>query len=173
MKTPLCNFCLKSGMLCPKCENKVKTGELSELDIRIARLLLRLESKYPSLQEVHFYNTVEVCGVLALLVDKGSLPKILSYGGKIIREINDELGRKVRIIEHGGELRKFIEDLFMPATVITLNRIWLPDGSTETRVILSKHDMNKLPAGISTLKELAKKIRGVTLRVEFEEGRTC
>jgi hypothetical protein len=29
----------------------------------------------------------------------------LSYGGKIIREINDELGRKVRIIEQGGDLR--------------------------------------------------------------------
>jgi len=171
VKTPLCNFCLKSGILCPKCESKVKTGELSELDIRTARLLLRLESKYPFLQDVHFYKTVEANGILALLVDVSSLPKILSYGGKIIREINDELGRKVRIIEHGGNLRKFLEDLFTPATIITLNRIWIPDGSTETRVILSKRDANKLPANINTLKELTKKIRGVTLRVEFEEER--
>lgn len=172
MKTPLCNFCLKSGILCPKCESKVKTGELSELDIRTARLLLRLESKYPFLQDIHFYKTVEANGTLALLVDGSSLPKILSYGGKIIREINDELGRKVRVLEHGVDLRKFLEDLFAPATIITLNRIWLPDDSTETRVILSEHDMKKLPADVSTLKELAKKIRGVTLRVEFEEERT-
>lgn len=171
MKTPLCNFCLKSGILCPKCESKVKTGELSELDIRIARLLLRLEGKYPFLQDIHLYKTVEANGTLAILVDRSSLPKILSYGGKIIREINDELGRKVRIIEHGGDLRKFLEDLFTPAPIITLNRIWLPDGSTETRVILSERDANKLPAKINTLKEFAKKIHGVTLRVEFEEER--
>lgn len=172
MKTPLCDFCLKSGILCPKCEDKVKTGKLSELDIRIARLILRLESKYPLLQGINFYKTVEANGILALLVDRSSLPKILSYGGKIIREINDELGRKVRVLEHGANLRKFLEDLFAPATIITLNRIWLPDGSTETRVILSESGMKKLPADVSILKELAQKIRDVTLRVEFEGERT-
>ena len=164
-------FCLKSGILCPKCESKVKTGELSELDISIARLLLRLASKYPLLQDVNFFKTVEANGILALLVDRSSLPKILSYGGRIIREINDELRMKVRVLEHGGDLRKFLEDLFAPATIITLNQIWLPDDSTETRVILPEHDMKKLPAKVGTLKELAKEIRGVTLRVESEEER--
>jgi len=169
VKTPLCNFCLKSGMLCPKCEARVKTGEIGELDIRISRLLLRLEDKYPFLQNVQFYKAVESGGILALLVDHGSLPMMLSYGGKIIREINDSLGMKVRILEHGGDLRKFYEDLVAPANVITLNKIWLPDGSMETRVVLSERGRRRLPVNISALKELSKKIRGITMRVEFEK----
>lgn len=171
MKTPLCNFCLKSGVLCPSCEERARKGEISELDIRIARLLFRLEGKYPSLLEVHFYKAVEANGVVAILVNRSSIPKILSYGGKIIHEIYKEIGRKVRVLEHGGDFRKFLEDLFAPATIITINKIWLPDDTIETRVILPEQDMKKLPATADTLKELSKKIRGITLRVEFEKGR--
>lgn len=158
-------------MLCPKCEARVKTGEISELDIGISRLLLRLEDKYPLLQDVRFYKAVESSGILALLVDRDSLPKMLSYGGKIIREINSLLGMKVRILEHGGDFRKFLEDLFAPANVITLNKIWLPDGSMETRIVISERDRRRLPADIDALKELSKEIRGVTMRVEFEKER--
>ena len=59
MKTELCSFCLKSGMLCQKCSAKVKAGEISELDLKIARQLLLLEEKYPSLQNVCFYKAVD------------------------------------------------------------------------------------------------------------------
>ena len=40
MKMDLCSFCLKSGILCQKCSAKVKAGEITDLDLRIARLLL-------------------------------------------------------------------------------------------------------------------------------------
>jgi len=60
MKTELCSFCLKSGILCQKCSAKVKAGEISQLDLKIARLLLSLEDKYPSLQSLCFYKAVDV-----------------------------------------------------------------------------------------------------------------
>lgn len=167
MNTPLCNFCIKSGILCPKCQEKVKSGEVSETDIQIAKSLLKFEEKYPALQNVHFYNAYDVDNVLAIVVGQGDLPRFLGFGGKIVRDISESTGKKIRILEKRGEIRKFLEDLFAPIAITTINKIWLPDGSTETRVILAGRS-RRLPMKINVLKELAKKIRGITLRIAFE-----
>jgi transcription antitermination factor NusA-like protein len=169
MKTELCSFCLKSGMLCQKCSAKVKAGEISDLDLRIARFLLNMEDKYPTLQNVCFYKAVEIEKTLAILVGHGDVPRLLGYGGKIIKALGDETGKNVRILEHGVDDRKFLEDLFVPFSIFTINTIWLPDGTTETRVILKRKRGQQLPFDLSTLKGIAQKIRKMSIRVEFAD----
>ena len=169
MKTELCSFCLKSGILCQKCSAKVKAGEISELDLKIARLLLSLEEKYPSLQNVCFYKAIEVEKTLAILVGHGDLPRLLGYGGKIIKALSDETGKNVRVLEQGVDDRKFLEDLFIPFSILTINTIWLPDGTTETRVILKRKRGAQLPFDLKALKEIASKVRKMSLRVEIAD----
>ncbi len=169
MKTELCSFCLKSGMLCQKCAAKVKAGDISDLDLRIARLLLSLEEKYPSLQNVCFYKAVDVNKTLAVLVGRGDVPRILGYGGKIVKAISDETGKSVRVLEQGVDDRKFLEDLFIPLSILTINTIWLPDGTTETRVILRRRRSGQLPFDLKAIKEIAQKMRKMSLRVEFAD----
>ena len=167
MRTELCSFCLKSGILCQKCSAKVRSGEISELDLKIARLLLSMEGKYPSLQNVNFYKAVGVGKTLAVLVGHGDVPRLLGYGGKIIKKLGDETHKSIRVLEYGVDDRKFLEDLFMPLSILTINTIWLPDGTTETRVILKKKRGGQLPFDPKALKEIAFKIRKMSLRVEF------
>jgi transcription antitermination factor NusA-like protein len=169
LKMGLCSFCLKSGILCQKCLAKVRSGEVSELDLKIARLLLSLEEKYPSLQNVYFHKAVDADGTLALVVGPGDVPRLLGYGGKIIRTLGDETGKNVRVLEHGVDDRKFLEDLFAPASIMTINTIWLPDGSTETRVILKRRRGVRSSFDVKALKEIASKVRNITLRVEFAD----
>ncbi|MFQ6068680.1 MAG: hypothetical protein ACE5KD_03960, partial [Candidatus Bathyarchaeia archaeon] len=163
----LCNFCLKSGILCSKCQGKVKSGQISYTYLEIARLLLSLEKKYPPLQNVYFHKAVEADGVLALIVGRGDVARLLSYGGKIIRTISEKTGKTIRILEKGVDDRKFLEDLFAPLTVMTINTIWLPDGTTETRVILRKRGRRPPPINVEAVKQIAKKVRNIVLRVEF------
>jgi transcription antitermination factor NusA-like protein len=165
VKTALCNFCLKSGILCSKCQGKLKSGEVSEADFEIARLLLSLEEKYPPLQDVYFHKAIEANGVLAVVVKRGDVPRLLGYGGKIIRSLGEKTGKTIRVLEHGVDDRKFLEDLFVPMRILTINTIWLPDGTTETRVIL-RRGRRRTP-NVKALKEIAQKVRGMTLRVEF------
>lgn len=167
MRTELCSFCLKSGILCQKCSTKVKSGEISKLDLKIARLLLSLEKKYPSLQNVSFYKAVGVGKTLAIVVGHGDVPRLLGYGGKIIKTLGEEIQKSVRVLEHGVDDRKFLEDLFMPLSILTINTIWLPDGTTETRVILKRKRGSRLPFNLKALKEIAFKVRKMSLRVEF------
>jgi transcription antitermination factor NusA-like protein len=169
VKTVLCSFCLKSGMLCQKCLAKVKSGEISELDLKIARLLLSLEEKYPSLQNVYFHKAVDVDKTLAVIVGRGDVPRLLGYGGKIIKTLGTKTGRAIRILEYGADDRKFLEDLFAPLSIMTINTIWLPDGTTETRVILMKKRGRQLPFDVNALKEIARKVRNMSLRVELAD----
>ncbi len=169
MRMGLCSFCLKSGILCQKCLAKVKSGEVSELDLKIARLLLSLEEKYPALQNVYFHKAVDADGTLALVVGPGDVPRLLGYGGKIIRALGEETGKSVRVLEHGADDRKFLEDLFAPASIMAINTIWLPDGSTETRVILRRRRGMHSPFDVKALKEIASEVRNITLRVEFAD----
>jgi transcription antitermination factor NusA-like protein len=169
MKTELCSFCLKSGILCQKCSAKVKAGEITELDLKIARLLLSIEGKYPSLQNVCFYKAVSVGKTLAILVGHGDVPRLLGYGGKIIKALGDETRKSVRVLEYGVDDRKFLEDLFTPLSILTINTIWLPDGTTETRVILKRKRGNQPPLDITALREIAHKIRKMSLRVEYAD----
>ncbi len=169
MKTELCSFCLKSGILCQKCSAKVKAGEITDLDLRIARLLLSLEEKYPTLQNVCFYKAVDVERTLAIIVGHGDVPRLLGYGGKIIKALSDETNKNVRILEYGVDDRKFLEDLFIPFSILTINTIWLPDGTTETRVILKRKRGQQLPFDLSALKEIARSVRKMSIRVEFAD----
>ncbi|NLE05822.1 MAG: hypothetical protein GX638_13635 [Crenarchaeota archaeon] len=169
MKTELCSFCLKSGMLCQKCSSKVKAGEISEIDLKIARQLLFLEEKYPSLQNVCFYKAIDANRTLALIVGHGDVPRLLGYGGKIIKALGEETGKSIRILENGVDDRKFLEDLFTPLNILTINTIWLPDGTTETRVILRRKRGAQLPFDLAAVKEIAQKIRKMSLRIEFTD----
>jgi transcription antitermination factor NusA-like protein len=158
---------LKSGILCSKCQAKVRSGKVSETYLTVARLLLSLENRYPPLQEVSFYKAVEADGVLGLVVGRGDVARILGYGGKIIRAIGEKTGKTIRILEKGVDNRKFLEDLFAPLPIMTINTIWLPDGTTETRVILRRTGRRSLPINIEATKQIAKSVRDMVLRVEF------
>jgi len=165
VKTELCQFCLRSGILCSKCRRKVESGKVSQLDIEIGRFLLSLEGEYPSLQDVFFHKSIESGDVLAIFVGRGDIPRILSYGGKIIKALEQKTGKIVRVLEYQSDERKFLEDLFAPMDILTINHIWLPDGTTETRVILKGKKKNT--KYIEALKNIAKKAKGLVLRVEF------
>jgi len=165
----VCHFCLKSGILCPKCQAKLRQGEISETDLKIGRLLLSFESTYPNLQDIHYHKAVETDGILALIVGKGDVARLLSHGGKILRALNEKTGKSIRILEYGADDRKFLEDLFAPLNIITINTIWLPDGSQETRVILRKRGRKPPALNAAALKMIAQKVRGITLRVEFAD----
>ncbi len=169
MKTELCSFCLKSGMLCQKCSAKVKAGEISDLDLKIARQLLLLEEKYPSLQNVCFHKAVDANRTIALIVGRGDVPRLLGYGGKITKALSELTGKSIRILENGTDDRKFLEDLFMPLNILTINTIWLPDGTTETRVILRRKRGAQLPFDLNAIKDIARSVRKMSLRVEFAD----
>ena len=164
METRLCEFCLRSGVLCSRCKEKLRSGEVSELYMKVARFLLEIEDRYPMIQDAELVDVVEEDGILALVVGRGDREKFMGYGGRLIREVRDAFRRRVIVIEAGGSERRFLEDLFSGYRILTINVIWLPDGSSETRIVLAGRRLNE--KRIKALTEIARRVRGISLRVE-------
>ncbi|MEM2926640.1 MAG: hypothetical protein QW220_06495 [Candidatus Bathyarchaeia archaeon] len=167
VRAPLCAFDVKTGIFCAKCEAKIRSGEVTDVDVAAIKALVDLEEKFPILQDVNFHRAVRVGRTIAILVDHEDIPKMLSSGGKILKALGDSLKKKVRVFENKGDLRTFIESLFSPLNVLSVNTIWVPDGSQEIRVILSGPERS-LPMDLESLKKLAKELRNLNLRIDFE-----
>lgn len=167
MQIQLCEFCLKSGMLCNKCRTKVESGEVSDQYIEVAKQLLTVENQYQALQKVRLDNVLDSGGFLVLVVGKGDAAKI-NADPRLTRELGDQFNKRVLVIENGVKDRQFLEDLFANQHIVTINIIWLPDGSTETRVVLQGRGTRRLSKKrIQALVNVAKTVRNMDLRVEY------
>jgi len=169
VKTILDNFCVKSGIFCSRCEEKLKKGQISDLDVRVIRTITELEKENPILQDVTFHKAVEAGDVMALMVDRRGMDTFLSSGAKLAKSLGDRVGKRVRVLNFGGDERGFLEDLFTPFSILTINTIWLPDGSRETKVILNGRRPRRNPLDFEVVKKLARELKGLTLRIEFED----
>jgi len=85
-----------------------------------------------------------------------------------VRELSETFGKRVKLISFGGDDRSFLEDLFSPLSILTINTVWIPDGSTETKVILTGRRPRKMPVDLDMVQNIAKELKGMALRVEFE-----
>jgi transcription antitermination factor NusA-like protein len=168
VKTILDAFCVKSGILCRRCEEKLEKGQITELDLKVIQRIVELEKEHPVLQDVTYHRSVEADGMMAVLVDRRDVPKLLSGGAKVVKELGEAFGKRVKLISYGGDDREFLEDLFSPLSILTINTIWIPDGSTETKVILTGRQPRKMPVDLDTVKTVAHELKGMTLRIEFE-----
>jgi transcription antitermination factor NusA-like protein len=168
VKTILDAFCVKSGILCRRCEEKVEKGQVTELDLKVIQRIVELEKDNPILQDVTYHRAVEADGVMAVLVDKKDMPKLLGGGAKIVKDLGDTFGKRVKLISYGGDDREFLEDLFSPLSILTINTVWIPDGTQETKVILTGREPRRMPVDLEKVRKIAEELKGMTLRLEFE-----
>lgn len=168
VKTILDAFCVKSGILCRRCEEKLEKGQITDLDLKVIQRMVELEKEHPVLQDVTYHRSVEADGMMAVLVDRKDIPRLLGGGAKIVKDLGDTFGKRVKLISYGGDDREFLEDLFSPLSILTINTIWIPDGSTETKVILTGRQPRRMPVDVEIVKTMAQELKGMTLRVEFE-----
>ena len=147
----------------------MKKGQISDLDIRVIRSITELEKENPTLQDVTFHKAVEAGDIMALMVDRRGMDTFLASGAKLAKSLGDRVGRRVRILSQSGDDRDFLEGLFTPYSILTINTIWLPDGSRETKVILNGRRPRRNPVDFEVVKKLARELKSLTLRIEFED----
>jgi hypothetical protein len=80
------------------------------------------------------------------------------------------MGGKTLLIEAESTDRKLLEDLFYPIRILTVNIVWLPDGSKLTKVIIPGRKTERFPLDIELIKKVVKAVRNIDLLVEFERS---
>src|SRR3989344_5522137 len=100
MKAPICSVCVSSDILCTGCEEKVKTGTISQHDVDLARTLIKLSENHPGLEHSEFKRTVPFKDALLVVVPKGMAATFIGRRGSLVKEISDNMGKKrIKIVE--------------------------------------------------------------------------
>ncbi len=166
MKTPICSFDAKTGVLCSGCEAKLEAGQITPTEIEIAIKLTRLAQKERAFDNLSLISAARSGSDLVLFL-KGSDLVYLRSNPELPKMLEKEFGQVVWIIEAQANGKKFIENLFFPSKVINMNFYWLPDGKKLTRVLIDKKDPRVI-AKATRVHDIAKNLRDVDLIVEYQ-----
>ena len=153
MVLPVCDVCLKSGMLCQGCENKLKSGEISSMDVDIAKLLYKIGNG-----KLGFKKTIEIGDVVIIVTDKDQVGKLIGKGGKIVREISKTVGKKVRVVGENTDLKSVATDILAPARISGINIVYGKDGELKYKIRVRKEDSRRLPAKIDILNDIIQQL---------------
>jgi len=149
MVLPVCDVCLKSGMLCQGCENKLKSGEITRLDLDIAKLLFKLGDG-----KIGFKKTIEIGNIVMIMTDKDHVGKIIGKGGKIVRAVSKKVGKKVRVIVEGSDFKEIARDILAPARISGVNIVYGMDGKEKYKIRIMGEDSRRLPASLDVLNNI-------------------
>ena len=167
MKAPICDICLKSGILCLGCEEKLKRGTITELDVKISKLLYQLEEEH-HIRDITFSRAVESRNLIVIIVGKGEIGNLIGKGGKTVKFLQRSLRKKIRIIEDTDDTRKIIQDLLHPARVLGMNILYLPSGENQYKVRIPKEDERRIPTTVKSAEEIITKLVKQKIKIAFE-----
>ncbi len=155
MVLPICDVCLKSGMLCQGCENKLKTGEISQLDLDIAKILYRVGDG-----KIGYKRTIEIGDVVIIITEKDQVGKLIGKGGKIVREISKTLERKIRVVGENSDFKAVATDILAPARISGINIVYGKDGEQRYKIRVRREDARRLPAKLDVLNSIIQELTG-------------
>ena len=165
MKTPICSFDAKSGVLCRKCEAKLKSGNITQDDVEAATKLIGLADRNQEINKFTLIRGTRIHGDF-VLVFRGSDVSVLRGNEELASKIEKQIGQKVWFIETEASDRRFIESLLHPLKVLSVNFFWLPEANKLTKVIIADDGKNT-SVNIDKVQKIAKAIRNIELLVEF------
>ncbi len=155
MVLPVCDVCLKSGMLCQGCEKKLRTGEITQLDLDISKILFKVgEGK------IGFKRTIEIGDIVIIVTEKDQVGKLIGKSGKIVREISRTVGKKIRVVGENSDLRSVARDILAPARISGINIVYGTDGDQKYKIRVMGEDSRKLPGRLDVLNDIIKQLTG-------------
>lgn len=164
MKTPICSFDAKSGVLCRTCEAKLKSGSITQDDIYAAKKLISLADRSQEINKFTLIRGTRVNGDFVLVL-RGHDISVLRGNQELANRIEKEMGQKVWFVETEASDRRFIESLFHPVKVLSVNFFWLPEANKLTKVIVAD-DAKNVQFNLEKVQKIAKAVRGIELLVE-------
>jgi hypothetical protein len=143
-------------------------GQLKQADVEGAIKLTKLADRNQDVNKFTMMGAAKVDGDFVLIL-RGSDISVLRANTMLPTKFEHEFQSKVWFVEAEATDKRFIENLFFPLRVLTVNLIWLPDGNKLTRVIIAgKSNNSESKTTIEKIKKIAKEIRNIELLVEFE-----
>ena len=164
---PICGFDAKNAVLCPQCESKVDSGELTKADVDTSIALAKIAKSNKEIEDFSLYSCKEFQGNLILELAKNDIMKI-RQSRTLYRLLQDQFKEKIWLIETDETDKKFIEDLFFPTKILAINAVWT-GGIQKTKAVVSGKWTPKFPIDTKKVVEIVKNARNLDIEIEFED----
>ncbi|MBE9391724.1 transcription elongation factor NusA [Fervidicoccus fontis] len=168
MKIPLDYICVKTGVLCPRCQRLVDSGKVDKKEIPVMKALIELEEEkeFKFLKDLNYIRTIwseDLC-VIVVKSDTQSQYQLK----KVAKALSEKLNVRVQIVEDTRDLKKLASELLSPVRIVGVNTIWLPDGTTEYVIRISKYDARALPTKVEVLEDVFHKLFKSPAKIKME-----
>ncbi len=170
MKFPICNFDAKNSILCPQCEKKVENGELTKADVDASINLAQLAKSNKEIDKFTLHSCKEFDGNFVLSFSKDDI-MIIRRSRVLYGLLQGQFQGKIWLVEAKENDNKFIEDLFFPTKILSINSVWAPGGVQKTKAVVSGKWTPRFPINTETLIQIVKNTRNLDIEIEFENKR--
>ncbi|MDC1136757.1 transcription elongation factor NusA [Nitrosopumilus sp.] len=164
---PICGFDAKNAVLCPQCEAKVETGELTKADVEASITLAKIAKSNKEIENFSLYSCREFQGNFIIALAKNDIMKI-RQSRTLYRLIQDQFKEKIWLVEADETDKKFIEDLFFPTKILAINAVW-SGGIQKTKAVVSGKWTIKFPIDTKKVIEIVKNARNLDIEIVFED----
>jgi transcription antitermination factor NusA-like protein len=124
MKTAVCEMCLKSGILCTSCTEKVRSGQITEAEVRVAEILLRLSGERKQLRDVSIKKVIDSHGMVVVVCGLGDAAKVIGASGQNAKRLEKELSKRVMIVEEAADMKEFVRNILRPVPVLSISALY-------------------------------------------------
>ena len=171
LRLPLDHVCVKTGILCPRCERLVSSGVVEEFEIEVMRSLIDLEEnqdlkKY--MQNLSYVKAYRFRDSIVILIQRtGDVPYDIYQ--RISRHLSESLNAKVRVINGSSrDLKSIASQLLFPARILGINIVWLPDGTSFHILRVPKRDLRYLSLPLDAAEKILSMIAGSEVQIRGE-----
>ena len=166
MKTPICEVCLNSDILCGGCQGKLQRGELTQAEVSVSKFLFKLSDGVKSLKDASVLKIIDG-DVLVIVAAKGDAPRIVGKAGAIVKALAKEFGKSIRVIEE-SDFKTFVQNIVSPLPVNGVNVLYTPEGEV-LRVRLPVMQKNRLLISGESFSSIISIVFGKKAELVFED----
>jgi len=170
MKLPICIFDAKNSVLCPQCEDKVNAGVLTQADANASIILANIAKSNKEIENFSMYSCKEFEGNFVLSLAKNDI-MVIRQSRTLYRLLQDQFKGKIWLVEADESDNRFIEDLFFPTKILSINSVWAPGGVQKTKAVVSGRWTPRFPIDTKKVIEIVKNARNLDIEIEFEDKR--
>ena len=170
MKLPICIFDAKNSVLCPQCEGKIESGLLTQADADASIILANIAKSNKEIEDFSMYSCKEFDGNFILSFAKNDI-MVIRQSRTIYKLLQDQFKGKIWLVEVDESDNRFIEDLFFPTKILSINSVWAPGGIQKTKAVVSGRWTPKFPIDTKKVVEIVKNARNLDIEIEFEDKR--
>ncbi|MDX1441246.1 MAG: transcription elongation factor NusA [Nitrosopumilaceae archaeon] len=167
MKLPICDFDAKNSLLCMQCESKLQEGKLGQSDVDASIKLARLAKENSEIDKFTLHSCKEFDGNYVLSLSKEDIMTI-RQSRTLYRLLQEQFPGKIWLVEADENDKRFIEDMFFPTKILSINSVWAPGGIQKTKAIVSGKWTPRFPINTETVIQIVKNARNLDIEIEFE-----